>query len=121
MSRQSISLFLVLVVLVMTLPVLCAQPAHPVVPAAAQPSAHFDAKAATDAWLATVTGTAKARSDSYFEGGYWLILWDFLWGGAVLLLLLETRLSSKMRNLAERLTRFGFLQVIAYWAQFSVL
>ncbi len=121
MSRQSISLFLVLVVLVMVVPVLSAQPAHPVVPLAAQPSAHFDAKAATDAWLATVTGTARARSDAYFEGGYWLILWDFLWGAAVLLILLETRLSSKMRNLAERLTRFRFLQVIAYWVEFSLV
>ena len=65
-----------------------AQPSRtPAVPLAAQPSAHFDAKAATDAWLATVTGTARARSDAYFEGGYWLILWDFLWSAAVLLLL----------------------------------
>src|SRR5271170_546713 len=121
MPRQTISPFLVLVVLVLAVPNLFAQPTHPVVPLAAQPSTHFDATAATDAWLATVAGAARERSDSYFEGGYWLILWDFLWGIAVLLLLLETRLSSKMRNLAERLTRFGFLQVIAYWAQFSVL
>jgi STE24 endopeptidase len=121
MSRQSISFFLVLVVLVLFLPVLSAQPAHPTVPLAAQPSAQFNARAATDAWLATVTGTARARSDAYFEGGYWLILWDFLWGTAVLLLLLETRLSGKMRNLAERLTRFQFLQIIAYWVQFSLV
>ncbi len=121
MSRQTISPYIVLVVLVMLAPVLSAQPAHPVVPLAAQPSAHFDAKAATDAWLATVTGTARARSDAYFEGGYWLILWDFLWGVAVLLLVLETRLSSKMRSLAERLTRFRFLQSIAYWIEFSLL
>jgi STE24 endopeptidase len=91
------------------------------VPPAAQPSAHFDAKAATDAWLATVTGTARARSDSYFEGGYWLILWDFLWGAAVFLLLLATRLSSKMRNFAERLTRFRLLQIIVYWIEFSLI
>src|SRR5208283_2471064 len=120
MRRQSISFYLILL-LVMGVPGLIAQPAHPVVPPPAQPSAHFDAKIATDAWLATVGGAARARSDAYFEGGYWLILWDFLWGAAVLLLVLETRLSSKMRNLAERLTRFGFLQVVAYWAQFTCL
>jgi hypothetical protein len=33
-----------------------------------------------------------------------------------LLLLLETRLLSKMRDLAERLTPFRFLQSIAYWS-----
>jgi STE24 endopeptidase len=120
MSCQRISFFLVLLVLLAALGVR-AQPAHPVVPLAAQPSAHFDAKEATDAWLATVAGGARERSASYFEGGYWLIGWDFLWGVGVLLLLLETRLSSKMRDLAERLTRFPFLQIIAYWAQFSLI
>lgn len=41
-------------------------------PAAAAP---FDPEAATRAYLATVNGAARARSDAYFEGGYWLILW----------------------------------------------
>jgi len=27
--------------------------------------------------------------DAYFEGGYWMILWDFLYGAAILLLLLN--------------------------------
>src|SRR3974377_983839 len=54
-----------------------AQPAPEVpditkVPAAAQPSDHFDVNAATDAYLALMPASAKARSDAYFEGGYWL-------------------------------------------------
>src|SRR5216683_622967 len=48
------------------------------VPLAAQPSEHFDADAATDAYLAQISVSARSRSDTYFEGGYWLILWDFL-------------------------------------------
>ena len=40
-------------------------------------SGHFDADAATAAYLATMTPAARARSDAYFEGGYWLMLWDF--------------------------------------------
>jgi hypothetical protein len=44
------------------------------VPAAAQPSAHFDADAATEAYLAQIPASARSRSDAYFEGGYWLIL-----------------------------------------------
>ena len=47
------------------------------VPAAAQPSDHFDVNAATDAYMDLMPASAKARSDAYFEGGYWLILWDF--------------------------------------------
>ena len=50
---------------------------------AAQP---FDVKAAVDAYLASVPAAQRARSNAYFEGGYWLLLWDFLeslrnWGG----------------------------------------
>ena len=48
------------------------------VPVAAQPSDHFDADAATDAYMAMMPPAAIARSNAYFEGGYWLILWDFL-------------------------------------------
>src|SRR5947209_18420668 len=47
------------------------------IPAAAAASSHFDANAATEAYLAAIPAQAKSRSDDYFEGGYWLILWDF--------------------------------------------
>src|SRR3974377_1721128 len=70
-----------------------AQPAPEVpditkVPDAAHASDHFDVNAATDAYLALMPASAKARSDAYFEGGYWLILWDFLLGAAIALFLL---------------------------------
>jgi len=61
------------------------------VPPAAQPSANFNADAATDAYLAQIPADATAKSDAYFEGGYWLILWDFLYGAVVCLLLLNLR------------------------------
>ena len=38
----------------------------------------LDAEAATDAWLATRAAQPRRRSDAYFEGGYWLLLWDLL-------------------------------------------
>ena len=66
-----------------------AQPDITKVPAAAQPSDHFDVDAATDAYLALMPASAQARSDAYFEGGYWLILWDFLLGAVIALLLLN--------------------------------
>ncbi|MBV9303816.1 MAG: M48 family metallopeptidase [Acidobacteriaceae bacterium] len=90
-------------------------------PLAAQPSSHFDAAAATDAWLASVPSAARAKSDAYFEGGYWLLLWDFLYGAAVMLLLLETRLSARLRDLAERVTRFRWLQSWAYWMELAIV
>ena len=91
------------------------------VPAAAQASDHFDPVAATRAYLATVPADEKARSDAYFEGGYWLILWDFLVSAAVYLLLLSSGWSARMRDLAERVTRFTPLRTALYWVQFLIV
>lgn len=91
------------------------------VPAAAQPSDRFDVDAATDAYMDLMPTRAKARSDAYFEGGYWLILWDFLVGAAISLLLLNLGWSATMRNLAERITHFKGLQTFLYWMQYLVL
>jgi Zn-dependent protease with chaperone function len=106
-------------------------PASPAVPASPTPAVSsavaaangpaFDVKAATDAWLAKFPPEKRARSDAYFEGGYWLILWDFLYGGAVLLLLLQSRLSARMRDVAERATRFAPVQAALYWSQYLVV
>jgi STE24 endopeptidase len=90
------------------------------IPPAARPSAHFDAQAATEAYLAEIPPAAKSRSDAYFEGGYWLILWDFLYGALISLLLLHFRWSAAMRNLAERVTLFRPLQTAVYWTEYAL-
>jgi STE24 endopeptidase len=91
------------------------------VPAEAQPSPHFDATAATNAYLAQIPADKTARSDAYFEGGYWLILWDFLYGLVVVLLLLNLRWSARMRDLSERVTRFKPVHTFVYWLQYLVV
>jgi len=91
------------------------------VPAAAQPSANFNADAATEAYMAMIPSAATARSNAYFEGGYWLVLWDFLIASAISLLLLNLRWSARMRDLAERITRFHWLQRALYWVQFLLV
>jgi STE24 endopeptidase len=91
------------------------------VPAEAQASPHFDATAATNAYLAQIPADKTARSDAYFEGGYWLILWEFLYGVVVALLLLNLRWSARMRDLAERVTRFQPVHTLVYWLQYLVL
>jgi STE24 endopeptidase len=92
-------------------------------PPTAAPSAasQLDIKAAVDAYLAKMPPDQRARSDAYFEGGYWLILWDFLSAAFVLWLMLHFRWSSKMRNFAERITRFRPLQTALYWVQFILV
>ena len=91
------------------------------VPSEAQPSDHFDAVAATNAYLAQIPNEARSRSDAYFEGSYWLILWDFLYGAIVYILLLQLRWSAAMRNVAERITRFKPPQTLIYWSEFLVV
>jgi STE24 endopeptidase len=99
-----------------------AQTNAPTAPTAAPSAAsQLDIKAAVDAYLAKMPPDQRARSDSYFEGGYWLILWDFLAAAFVLWLMLRFRWSAKMRNLAERITRFRPLQTALYWVQFILV
>ncbi|HTD73415.1 MAG TPA: M48 family metallopeptidase [Steroidobacteraceae bacterium] len=90
-------------------------------PSSAAASVHFDADAATAAYLATMTPAARARSDAYFEGGYWLMLWDFLIGLLVAWALLGWRLSARMRDFGARLTPFRWAQTALYAIQYFVL
>ena len=81
----------------------------------------FDVNAAVETYLAKMPPVERARSNAYFEGGYWLILWDFLSTVFVMWLLLRFRWSARMRNLAERITRFRPLQTALYWIQFLIV
>jgi STE24 endopeptidase len=91
------------------------------VPPEAQPSPSFNVETATNAYLAEIPADARARSDAYFEGGYWMILWDFLYGAVILLVLLNLGWSAAMRNVAERVTRFKPIQTLVYWVQYLLL
>ena len=74
----------------------------------------FDPDAATQAYLDTLKGAARAKSDAYFEGGYWLLLWGTLAAVLAELLVLSTGLSARFRDWAERVTQRKFLQYILY-------
>ncbi len=65
----------------------------------------FDVETATRAYLDTLQGPARAKSDAYFEGGYWLLLWGTLVGVLVDWLLLRFRIASAIRGLAERVSK----------------
>jgi len=74
----------------------------------------FDPVEATKAWLNTVPAEKRAKSDAYFEGGYWLILWNFLGGVAIAIFLLASKFSAQLRDFAERVTGSKTLQVAIY-------
>jgi STE24 endopeptidase len=87
---------------------------------AAAPAA-FDPEAATRAYLDTLQGAARARSDSYFEGGYWLPLWGTLAGLAAAWAMLRFGWSSAWRSWAERMTKRRWLQPALYAVPFVLV
>jgi Zn-dependent protease with chaperone function len=91
---------------------------------AENPSA-FDPATATQEWLDSVPSDQRAKSDVYFEGGYWLILWNFLLPAAISIFLLSSRISARLRDFAERRSRFKAIQVslfaIPYFAFVYIL
>lgn len=98
-----------------------ASPATSASTPASASTAHFDVETATNAYMAQLSPQQRANSDAYFEGGYWLLLWDVLIALGLAWLLLGTRLSARMRDFAERLTRFRWLQTAIYAMQYIVL
>ena len=88
---------------------------------AAETAKPFDPAVATRAWLDSVPREKREKSDAYFEGGYWLILWNFLLAVAISIFLLTSRISAGLRDFAERRTRFRAIQVSLYAIPYFVL
>src|SRR5713101_8052352 len=65
----------------------------------------FDVDRATAAWLDTLSPEQRSLSDAYFEGGYWLHLWNLVYGVIVLAVLLFSGVSRRMRDLSERFSK----------------
>ena len=98
------------------------RPALGIIPADAQfdTAGHLNPDAATRAYLDTVPADKRFASNKYFQGGYWLILWDAVYSIAISLLLLFTGASVRMRNLAEKVTRLRWVQTWIYYIGFSL-
>src|SRR5262245_34742907 len=79
--------------------------------ATAEDVKRFDPAIATQAWLDSVPRNEREKSDAYFEGGYWLILWNFLLAAAVSVFLLTSGLPARLRDLSERVTKSKNFQV----------
>ena len=63
----------------------------------------------------------REKSDAYFEGGYWLLLWNFLLAVGVSILSLSSRISARLRDFSERLTKSKTLQVACYSVLYLLL
>ena len=86
-----------------------------------QAATAFDPEAATRAYLSTLSGAARARSDHYFEGGYWLGLWGSLVAVASYWLMLRLGWSAKWSGWAANVTRRRWLQPALYSLPFGII
>ena len=78
-----------------------------------------DAEAATQAYLNRLPADVVTRSNDYFEGGYWLQLWNFLLGLAIAVVLLAGRRSARTRDWAQRVGRKAFLRDALFGAVYA--
>ncbi|MEP7016317.1 MAG: M48 family metallopeptidase [Verrucomicrobiota bacterium] len=113
--------FFFLVVLLIPVRLSAQDTPSPTSPAISQNINASDPATATRAWLDTVPPDKRAISDAYFEGGYWLILWNFLLGAAISIFLLQSRISARLRDFAERKTGSKNLQVALYTIPYFLL
>lgn len=81
----------------------------------------FDPELATKAWMATLDGAARAKSDAYFEGGYWLILWGALAGIAADLIILRLGWAAGLSARVQRFTRKKWLQSMLFAVPYLLL
>jgi STE24 endopeptidase len=80
----------------------------------------FDAEAATRAYLATLDGAARERSDNYFESGYWLILVNFVVGLAVAGIILQTGFAKSVRDKVKSWVKMDWLVVPFFAIAYSI-
>lgn len=91
------------------------------IPAAAQPGPGFDVDRATGAYLALLSPEQTRKSDAYFEGGYWIQLWNFLYGLAIAAVFMLTGLSRRMRETAQRVSPRPWLFTAIYAVQWAIV
>jgi STE24 endopeptidase len=86
-------------------------------------STSFDPVIATEQYLNTLTSEQKEKSDAYFEGGYWLSLWNFMLGLLVAWIFLSFGLSRWIKNRAEKVRNVHFQNFIylAFYFLFSYI
>jgi STE24 endopeptidase len=82
--------------------------------ATAEDVKQFDAATATQAWLDSIPRNQREKSDAYFEGSYWLILWNFLLTAAISVFLLASGFSTRLRDFSERVTKIRTFQIACY-------
>ena len=72
----------------------------------------FDVDSAVNSYIDVLSDEEQEKSDSYFEGGYWLILWGFLVDVVIAWIFLSLGLSRWMKNVCMKVKRVNLQNLI---------
>jgi STE24 endopeptidase len=86
------------------------------IPTTAQTGPDFEVNKATRAYLDLLSPEQRRLSDQYFEGGYWVGLWETLWTVASCVILLVSGVSGRLSRLSQRLSRRRWISTLIYIA-----
>lgn len=78
----------------------------------AQKTESFNPATATQEYLSLLTPEQKSKSDSYFEGKYWLSLWDMVYAAVVAWIFLSLGLSRWIKKQALKAKRINVQNLI---------
>lgn len=74
----------------------------------------FNPVAATEAYIARLPAEARANSDAYFEGGYWLLLVNLVVTLAICWLLMRSGIAGRLRTAVEARIKGPFKRSYLY-------
>jgi len=80
-----------------------------------------DAKAATQAYMDRLPADVLAKSAAYWEGGYWMQLWNLLLGLAIAALMMAGRRAARLRDWATRVGRGPVRRDMLFGAAYSLI
>lgn len=100
-----------------------AQNAGTDIPAHAPIVTRFDPEKETAALIGTISPSIRIKGDNYSEGGYWLLLWNFLYAAFIAWLFLFGGLSPYIKGLSgiTRNSKWGNLAYIVLYFVLSFL
>jgi STE24 endopeptidase len=106
-------IFFVLVIILNVISVRSSsQTEHEAIALISQNNDQFDTDRATLEYLDMLTPEQQARSDAYFEGGYWIMLWNFLIGVVLAWIFLSLGLSARIKRLAMKAKRINIQNLL---------
>jgi STE24 endopeptidase len=73
---------------------------------------NFSVDVATQSYLNQLSTEQKASSDGYFEGGYWLQLWNLLYGFGIAFIFLRMGLSKQLKRIASKVKKQNLQNLI---------